>query len=620
MSAVSSTNSAGTAHMTAAEVEAHYGCDLMTVELIRHALEHVSLQMQMKLNAGALSPLLSELNDFGIGLLGPRDLERDLDFDAIAMATAAPTHYVINQFYGRMAIEEWGADNFAPGDVILYNDPYRGGSHVNDVGTLMPIFDGDELMGFAVAITHWLDIGGPAPTGFGPGLQRDMYAEGIRLSPRHLYRGGELVKETVDLFTLQTRIPEMSINDLQVIRASLAIGVDMVQHYVQRYGREAYKAAVQYNLDYSERAVRNALTKIPDGEYHAQDNLDNNMDGEPMPVRCTVRKRGDEIEIDFSGSCREEWGGYCCQWSDTVSAAHVSLQAMLPETVSANAGAYRPIHVVVPPGSCFHALPPMSTNAGHLFFLVKAVTLVKKALSQASPDLAVGENCDDFPVMSFSGLDERGEMAVPYVHLRIFAGPYGGTALGDGCAFTVAEGGNAAETSIELDEETYPIIIVGREFVADTAGAGRHRGGPAMRSLVCPLGEAESFYQMDQCRFPTEGVMGGGHGALAHIVVYRDALADWAQGQDLGTPEVLAGIVDSSGALVDAEAGEGTLFRLSKRTGVRFGPGDIVALQVPGGGGWGDPVEREAADIERDLENGLYTEGGATAAYGSKRR
>ncbi|SFB13218.1 N-methylhydantoinase B [Amycolatopsis marina] len=597
------------------EVKSRYGIDLTTAEVLRHALRFVSLQMQLKINTAALSPLLSEVNDFGVGLLAPRDLERDLDFDAIAMASAAPAHYVINQFYARMAIEHWGVDRLQPGDVLIYNDPYRGGSHVNDVGTLMPIFHEDQLIGFAVAITHWLDIGGPVPAGLGAGLQRDMYAEGIKLTPRKLYDKGELVRETLELFTEQTRIPDITINDLQVIKAALQLGTDMVGHYVKRYGADAYYAASQYTLDYSERAVRSSLLEVPDGTYESQDYLDNNMDGEPMLVRCTVRKYGDSIEVDYSGSCREEWGGYASQWSDTVSGAHLGVANILDTTaVELNAGAYRPIHVVAPPGSCLSALPPMSTNAGHTMFFTKALNLVKLALSKASPELAVAENYDDVGVLGFVGIDDRADTHNPFITIRALCGPFGGTARDDGCSMTLVEGGNCLEPSIELDEEAYPVVVLSREFVTDTAGVGTHRGGPSTEMMLAPQVPVQMTYQLDQCRFPTQGVLGGGNGALASIKVHRGGLDAWVRGEALPEPEVIAGFAYSdTGRLAPAEEAEspGVEFRNSKGAGAPFMPGDVVVLRLPGAGGYGPAPERDPEAVRRDVRDGIYSSAAA---------
>jgi N-methylhydantoinase B len=603
--------------LSASEVEARYSLDLTTAEVIRHALRYTALQMEQKVKAAGLSPLLSEIGDFGIGLLGPRNEARDLDFDAIAMATGAPAHYVINQYYARMAIDRWGAERLKPGDVLVYNDPYQGGSHVNDVGTVMPIFHEGELMGFSVCIAHWLDIGGPVPTGFGPGLQHDMYAEGIRLSPRLLYNGGELVRETVELFTEQTRIADISENDLQVIKAALSLGVDMVSHYLDHYGPDAYLGAIQYTLDYSERAVRQALLAIPDGTYHAEDHLDNDSQGEPMVVRCTVRKRGSNIEIDFSGSSREDWNGYAAQWSDTVSAAHLGLQNILRESIASNAGAYRPVHVVVPAGSCFHALPPMSTNSGHLFFLCKSTTLVKMAISQADPELAVGENYDDIGIISFAGVDDRSATATPFVFLRFPLGPFGGSAVGDGCAYTVIEQGNVMEPSTEFEEEAFPLLFLEREFVRDTAGAGMHRGGPATRVLIAPLVDSESTYQLEQCRFPTKGEFGGGGGSMAGIRLYEDGLGRWARGENLDDPKVVAGFADPDDDSPADQSDEGAEFRISKLAGVRFKAGDILAFQVAGAGGYGDPRERDPEAVKRDVRNGIVSSSEAERLYGA---
>ncbi len=606
-----------TSALSAQEVESRYGIDLTVAEVLRHALRYISLQMQLKINAAALSPLLSEMNDFGIGLLGPRDEARDLDFDAIAMSTGAPAHFVINQYYARMAIEHWGAERFEPGDVVIYNDPYRGGSHVNDVGAVMPIFHEGRLMGFAASITHWLDIGGPVPTGFGPGLQRDVYAEGIRLSPRLLYKRGELVRETVELFTEQTRIADISSNDLQVVKAALQVGADMVGHYVDRYGPDAYLSAVEYTLDYSERAVRRALLEIPDGTYHAEDHLDNDSEGDPMLLRCTVRKFGSEIEIDFSGSAREDWNGYACQWSDTVSAAHLGLQAILLESVPPNAGAYRPVHVVAPAGSCFHALPPMSTNSGHLFFLVKSTTLVKMAISQADPKLAVGENYDDICILSFAGIDTRLKHPIPFVYIRFPLGPFGGSALGDGCCYMPIEEGNAVETSIEFEEEAQPLLFLEREFVTDTAGAGMHRGGPATRVVIAPLVDSESTYQLEQCRFPTKGAFGGGGGSMASILLHKGSLARWSGLEELAEPEVVAGFADpDDGAPIDPDDAR-AVFRISKLAGVHFKAGDVIALQVAGAGGYGDPRERDPEAVRRDVRNEIVSPAEAERLYGA---
>lgn len=605
-----------TAALSAQEVQARYGIDLTAAEVLRHALRYIALQMQQKVNAAALSPLLSEMNDFGIGLLAPRDDARDLDFDAIAMSTGAPAHFVINQYYARTAIEHWGAENFEPGDVVIYNDPYRGGSHVNDIGAVMPIFHDGRLLGFAASITHWLDIGGPIPTGFGPGLQRDVFAEGIRLSPRLLYKRGELVEETVELFTVQTRIPEMSANDLQVIKAALQVGVDMVGHYVERYGVDAYLGAVEYTLDYSERAVRQALLEIPDGTYEAEDHLDNDSAGEPMLLKCTVRKYGSEIEIDFSGSAREDWNGYACQWSDTVSAAHLGLQAIFLDSVPPNAGAYRPVHVVAPPGSCFHALPPMSTNSGHLFFLVKSTTLVKMALSKAHPRFAVGENYDDICIISFSGVDNRSATPSPFVFIRFPLGPFGGHALGDGCSYMPIEEGNAVETSIEFEEEAFPLLFLEREFVTDTAGAGKHRGGPATRVLLAPLVDAESTYQLEQCRFPTKGEFGGGGGSMASIRLHEGGLAHWSRGEELAEPQVVAGFADpADGSPADPDD-ERAEFRISKLAGVRFAAGDVVAFQVAGAGGYGPADQRDPEAVRRDVRNEIVSAAAANRLYG----
>jgi N-methylhydantoinase B len=276
------------------------------------------------------------------------------------------------------------------------------------------------------------------------------------------------------------------------------------------------------------------------------------------------------------------------------------------------------VHVVVPAGSCFHALPPMSTNSGHLFLLCKSTTLVKMAISKADPALAVGENYDDISILAFAGIDDRTATPAPFVSLRFFLGPFGGHALGDGSGYAVIEQGNVMEPSAEFEEEAFPVLILEREFVHDTAGAGMHRGGPATRVLIAPLVDVESTYQLEQCRFPTQGEFGGGGGARAGINVHRGGLARWAQGEALDAPEVVAGFADPADGSPAKPGDEGAEFRISKLAGVQFKAGDVLVHQIAGAGGYGDARDRDPEAVRRDVRNGIVSPAAAARLYGAE--
>jgi N-methylhydantoinase B len=289
---------------------------------------------------------------------------------------------------------------------------------------------------------------------------------------------------------------------------------------------------------------------------------------------------------------------------------------ILPD-VDTNAGLFRPIDMVLPAGSIVHALPPAANTQGHLLPTCKLSTAVQQALADARPDMAVGESYDDIPTVGFAGLDTRGEVPAPFVCFQVPFGPFGGTATHDGLSYSLHIIGNCLELSYEIEEEFYPIVILRKEFVQDTAGAGTFRGGPAMVWEEMPLVDITASVSFEHIRGKTKGVFGGAGGHSAYISVVDPAADGEAPSTNQGHPDprgtVISGMVDTATGAIDVDNGE---FRTGKWANRPIPGRSVVIMQVAGGAGYGDPFEREPERVQRDVEDDLVSVAAAREQYG----
>ncbi|MEA2270769.1 MAG: N-methylhydantoinase [Solirubrobacteraceae bacterium] len=615
--ATQQTNPASGYVASAEDIRDRFDIDLTTGEVIRHSLINTCSQMAWNLTVSAFSSVVRDLQDFSVGIASPWMPEQELELDLLASAEGCAIHFFTFQYKARNNILEFGVENLEPGDVLVYNDPFRGGSHVMDIGCARPVFIDDEIVAFTMTDAHWVDIGGPVPGGFSPGYATDMWMEGLRMSPRLLMRGGKRVKSTFDLFLDNTRIPEISLNDLQAKAATLALGEQAIMRSVEKYGRETFVNAMRYVLDYGERRMRAAIAELPDGDYEGEDAIDDDgVTPEEHLVKATLRKRGDRMELDLSGSARQSVGNANGQSSDVASGGHIAIKSMILPDVDTNAGLFRPIDMVLPEGSIVHALPPAANTQGHLLPTCKLSTAVQQALADARPDMAVGESYDDIPTVAFAGLDTRGAQPAPFVCFQVPFGPFGGTATHDGLSYSLHIIGNCLELSYEIEEEFYPIVILRKEFVQDTAGPGTFRGGPAMVWEEMPLVDVVSSASFEHVRKKTKGVFDGEGGHSAYIsIVDPDAPDRTAADGDGRTPRgtVISGMVDTATGAIDVENGE---FRTGKWANRQIPARSVVIMQVAGGGGYGSPLERDPELVRRDVEDELVSVEAARSQYG----
>lgn len=557
--------------------------DQITVEVIRHGLAAASREMGVTLRRTSCSPIFNEGNDYSCGVFDDR-------VELISHGEFLPIHLGSLPFSVRYAIDAFGRDGFEPGDAVLLNDPYRGGSHLPDVTIVSPIFVAGELVGFAANRAHHLDIGGTVPGGF-YAHATENYQEGLRITPVKLHRAGVVDERLLEMVLNNCRLPDQMRMDLQSQVSANTTAINRVRDLVERYGAATYRTAVDAILDSSERRMRAAIASWPDGEYTASDHVDNDgLDIGPREIRVTVRVRGDEVEVDFAGTAAQSRGPLNSVLGYTHAGVYMTLQAATDPDISPNSGCYRPIRVIAPEGTIVNPRFPAPCTGGNEVTIV-IHNAVFRALAQIPRDgdgrprvMACDQGSSNNLVLA--GTDPRTEER--YVLYEYPEGGWGGNEDRDGLSAVFSIAGNTWNIPVEAVERRFPIVMERYEYCADSGGAGEHRGGLGVRRDYRVVGyEAELSILGNRAVVPPWGLEGGHDGAPA------DYLLD--EGTDSARPAAPE--------------------MRSKCTMVRLEPGTLVTQVTAGGGGWGDPARRDPESVARDVRLGFVTREAAADAY-----
>lgn len=557
--------------------------DPITIEVIRHGLAAASREMGVTLRRTSCSPIFNEGNDYSCGIFDDR-------VELISHGEFLPIHLGSLPFSVRYAIESFELDGFRPGDAVLLNDPYRGGSHLPDVTIVSPIFLGEDLVGFAANRAHHLDVGGTVPGSFYAGATEN-YQEGLRITPVKLQREGVIDERLLELVLANCRLPHQMRMDLQSQISANATAIGRVRDLVGRYGAESYRTAVDAILDSSERRMRAAIARWPDGEYSASDQIDNDgIEEGSREIRVTVRVRGDQVEVDFTGTDSQSTGPLNSVLGYTHAGVYMTLQAATDPDISPNSGCYRPITVVAPEGTFVNPrFPAACTGGNEISILIH--NAVFRALAQIPRD---GEGaphvmaCDQGSSnnLVLAGTDPRtGERYVLYEYPE---GGWGGNEDRDGLSAVFSIAGNTWNIPVEAVERRFPILMESYAYVADSGGAGTHRGGLGVRRDYRVIGHrAELSILGNRALVPPWGLEGGGEGGRADYLL------------DADTPDErpAAPRLRSKGAMIVLE------------------PDTLVTQVTAGGGGWGDPAARDPERVAEDVRHGFVTPARAVETY-----
>lgn len=535
--------------------------DLIAMQVIRYASEQIADEMGHTLVRTGRSTIITEIKDISCVIT-------DAKGQTVAQAHHTPSLLAGFEITMKELVAHYGPEDLHPGDVIVMNDPYKGGQHIMDLYAIAPAFHNGVLVGFVGNITHHADMGGVAAGGVAGGV-REIYLEGLRLPMVKIMKRGVEDREIVAIIENQIRVPKTTLGDIRAQISSLMVGTERVDRLFTRYGKEMVETAWSELLDYSERRMRKGLSDFPDGVYEAEDFIDDDgVNDRPIRVAVKITIAGDKAIVDLTDSDPQAEGNTNSTIANTHAAIYYAMIAMVDPHAPPNSGCYRPIQVVTRKGSIADPLPPGAvasrTNAS-----AKISEAMLIALGQAVPERVCGQSHGQITTCGFSGLHQgSGER---FIYTDIQGGGNGGRAQSDGADGQDSHLPRFMNTPVEAVESRYPIRIERYEFIPDSGGAGRFRGSLALRRDLRFLTGPISFARYsDRHKIAPKGIFGGKEGACGSIVL---------------NPAEEARVMRSKGLdVVDA--------------------GDLISLRLPGAGGYGDPLTRDLAAIEADVRDG----------------
>jgi N-methylhydantoinase B len=534
--------------------------DPITFEVIRNALSAATDEMALALRRSAYSTNVKTRQDFSCAFF-------DRELRIAAQAFTQPVHLGSMVQLVPRAVRDYGPERLRPGDMLVVNDPYGGGVHLNDVTVIAPVFARDELVGYVADLAHHVDVGGGAPASVG--AFREVFQEGVIIPAVRLVAVGEIVDDVFRLILAQIRSKRETAGDLRAQVAANVTGQRRIVGLVERLGRDSFDAYLSALLDYTRRRTRQELAMLPRGSFAAEGQVD--TDGyTDRPVRLCARVTIDDagVTFDLSGSDPQRRAPVNSTFAQTFSACAYALRCLIDQDLPINHGFYELVRVEAPLGTVTNCRPPAPVVGGWET-QTRLVDVIFKALAPAMPERIVAGTKAMMCHAGFGGIDPRsGEY---YCFLETLAGGYGARQRKDGPDAVQTHGQNTENAPIEETEANYPVRILRYELVEDSEGPGRFRGGLGLRrDYVFPEHEPTFTILADRDREGPGGLFGGRPGRPAEYVLNPD----------------------------------GEARRLGSKTTLELRPGDVVSYRTCGGGGFGPPEERDPARVAEDARDG----------------
>jgi N-methylhydantoinase B len=551
--------------------------DPVTLAVLDGRLVQIADEMDATLFRSAFNPIIAEAHDACHGL-----------YHAHTGATLVQGTSGLPIFVGAMAfavktvIDKVAKDGgLAPGDTYLFNDPYDGGTHLNDFRLVRPLMRDGQVFAWLASVGHWLDVGGNVPGNFNA-KATESFQEGFRVPPVKIIRNGVLQQDIVDILAANSRVPLSNWGDLNGQLNALDLGERRLHVLLDEYGTETITAALDMLSARAETLMRANILPLPDGTYSYDDFLDNDgVTDKPLLIALDLTISGDRIKLDFSRSAPPCDGPLNIARSTTVACCYVALKHIFTD-VPANAGCLAPIEFVIPDTSLLGVSAPRPVG-GYTETILRVIDVIFGAFAKAAPERAQGSPFATINALSLAGWREHGRK---WVMFCFFGGGLGGNPEGDGLNHSNNPISTATIPPVEILESLYPVMFTQWALRPDSCGPGRHRGGLGAIYEIEALAEggAEVFLLGERGKYPPFGVNGGGSAALNRFIFETDD-------------------------------GEATPPLVSKVTDVRIRRGQKVRLETPGGGGFGDPAARDPERVARDARLGYISREAARRDY-----
>ena len=551
--------------------------DPITLSVVQAGLGQVCAEMDLSFSRAAFSQIIAEANDRADGIYSAEDgslIAQGID--------GLPVFVGVMQASTRILIErirDGVTEAPEPGDIYIVNDPYLGGTHLMDVRFAMPVFRGGRIFCWLSNTGHWPDIGGMVPGGFSASATA-VEQEGLRLPPVKLFRRGELVREIWQIVTSNIRVADQRIGDVKAQAAALLVGEARLTELLDRYGDATVEAAIAELRARAAAQMRAFVATIPDGKYRSTAIVDSDgVVNEPLEINLTVTKAGTDLHFDFSGSSPPCKGPMNSVLATTESAVFLAIRHIFPE-VPLSAGAFEPLHVARPEGTFLDAHYPRPVSGCAAEVSQRVAESVFLALAEALPRRVTAAPAGTSGNFALGGWDPEGNggRGRAYVMYQLSGGGHGGAWDHDGLSNACSTIGISKAPPIEIMEQQFPVLYRRWALREGSGGAGRQRGGFGVDyEIELRRGEARASFVMEHGRVGPPGVLGGGDGAPNTVRVLRDG-----------------------GVHIPPH--------LSKEQDIPVKAGDSVSVGTPGGGGYGDPRERDPAAVLEDVRLGYYSE------------
>jgi N-methylhydantoinase B len=545
--------------------------DPITTEIIRHAFVACADEMKITLMRTAHSPVIYEMLDFSCGVF-------DRDARLLAQAQAVPIFLGNLGIAVQVVVEDVGGANLREGDIYLINDPYETGNHLNDIATVAPVFHGGDLSGFSCTRAHWVDVGSKDPGGSIDAT--DVMQEGLWLRSIKLYDAGVLNEAVWRMIEYNVRF---TLGDLRAQVAATRTGDQRLRELYSRYGAGEIRRAIELFLHQGEARMRRAIGEMRPGVYEAESCLDDDCVGSsPLRVRVQATVEDNAVTLDLAGSSPQTRGTVNCGLPGTLAACRIALKMLTTSDSPASEGDFEPLRLHVPERTIFNASYPAATfmSSTHLILLVDVVI---KALSQAAPDRAAAGHYGN--LSGFMLIGRRPERPELFVHQEPVAGGWGAAVGRDGeSALIFAVAGDTRNVPAEVLETRFPVLLEAYGLRTDSGGPGRWRGGlGVIRQYRTRTDHVTMTSIMDRRLCPPWGLFGGGPAKHCQVA--------------LNPGTAYAEVVQ-------------------KETRRPVSSEDVIRIETGGGGGWGDPFERDADAVRDDVTRGYVSVEAARDHYG----
>jgi len=549
--------------------------DPVITEIVRNGVVAITEEMKSNLMRTAYNMIIYEALDFTVGLFTPKG-------ETISIGLGLPMFIRGMAETIKAEIDHFGLDGIKPGDILLTNDAYLTGSHLNHLTFTQPIFLDDELIGFSCCMAHWPDIGGTLD-----GMTTDIYSEGLQLPILKYQREGVVNEEIVEIIKMNVRLPDRAMGDLRAQITAITTGERRYLELVERYGKDQVAASISDIMNQSERAARARTLSIPDGVYEAESYMDDDgvsiSNRIPLKVRVTVK--GDEMTVDLSEVAAQVQGFYNSGITTGHACAQVAFKCITsPTDYPINDGSFRNLTAIVPPGRVISAVKPAPMR-WWMTFPMTIVDTVFKALTPAIPDRTIAGHHADLVCGMLNGINPMtNEFYIAFIGPT--GGGWGAKQSQDGVSATVCiNDGDTHNSPAEQLETKYPLLIEGYTLREDSGGAGEYRGGLGCENTVQARADLMLNAQVERMHCKPWG-LNGGMEADGNAVVLR-ANGIWKE--DYPNAKLLT---------------------------ARIKEGDAFAIRSGGGGGFGDPHLRPAETVANDVRQGYVSAESAERDYG----